>query len=401
MIEKDDWRLTADPVPGREKNLKKRLWRRMVALLLIGGLLIVCGCTDTSPKQTEEKETVAPQKSELLDTAEKVVAYVEEMAQAGAEEFTLVCSEEVYNVLVKVTYKTDRGERKAYHSLLDQAGLYDYRAVTAAVKRTITVSDVSFYPGYEILRSVKAGTEAELTSELRETLAEARAMAEACKAADPLETAKNIQSAICEKTIYGYMTNQSHVDTAMGVLLEGVADCDGYADAFYLVGGLAGLDIRYQHGISSQYDLEENQIVTGSHMWNLLKLDGSWRVVDVCWADGENGIDYSWFNIGMDRASRSRTWQEDLSVPLLETTDLSTRPETEYSVTNREELETAIREATEKGQAAFTIIFDNDSYGSRTEAFDMLWNYYSGEIYYYWDECSRVLTMILEDAAGG
>ena len=197
------------------------------------------------------------------------------------------------------------------------------------------------------------------------------------------------------------MTNQSHVDTAMGVLLEGVADCDGYADAFYLVGGLAGLDIRYQHGISSQYDLEENQIVTGSHMWNLLKLDGSWRVVDVCWADGENGIDYSWFNIGMDRASRSRTWQEDLSVPLLETTDLSTRPETEYSVTNREELETAIREATEKGQAAFTIIFDNDSYGSRTEAFDMLWNYYSGEIYYYWDECSRVLTMILEDAAGG
>jgi hypothetical protein len=41
----------------------------------------------------------------------------------------------------------------------------------------------------------------------------------------------------------------------------------------------------------------ENKLVTSSHMWNLLKLDGSWRVVDVCWADGENGIDYTWFTL--------------------------------------------------------------------------------------------------------
>lgn len=376
---------------------KKGLWRRITAMLLLAGLLLLWGCTDTSPK---EKETVAPQKSELLDTAEKAVAFVEEMAQAGATEFTLVCSEEVYNKLVKVIYKGDKFEIKAFHSLLDQSGFYDYIAVPAGMKRSITISDASLYPGYEILRSVEAGTESELPSELRETLTEARAMAEACKTTDPLETAKNIQSALCEKTRYAYMTNRSHVDTAMGILLKGVADCDGYADAFYLVGGLAGLEVRYQHGISSQYDSEESTIVTGSHMWNLLKIDGSWRVVDVCWADKEEGVDYSWFNIGKDRASRSRTWQEDLTVPLLEQTDLSTRPETEYSVTNGEELEAAIQEALAKGQATFTLVFDRDSYGSRSEAFDMLWKYYDGEIYYYWDESSRVLTMILEDLGG-
>ncbi len=383
------------------EKMKKGLWRRITAMLLLAGLLLLWGCTDTSPKQTEEKETVAPQKSELLDTAEKVMTFVEEMAQIGAEKFSLVCSKEIFDALVKVTYREDGLERKAYHGLLDQTGLYDYEVVTAAMKRTITVSNVSFYPGYEILRSVETGTEAELPSELRETLAEARSMAEACQTSDPLETAKNIQSAICEKTRYAYMTNRSHVDTAMGVLLKGVADCDGYADAFYLVGGLAGLDVRYQYGISSQYNSEENTIVTGSHMWNLLKLEGSWRVVDVCWADEEDGINYTWFNIGKDRASRSRTWQEDLSVPLLETTDLSTRPETEYSVTNGEELEAAIQEALAKEQTTFTIVFDRDSYGSRAEAFDTLWKYYDGEIYYYWDESSRVLTMILEDAAGG
>lgn len=383
------------------EKMKKGFWRRITAMLLLAGLLLLWGCTDTSPKQTEEKETVAPQKSELLDTAEKVMTFVEEMAQIGAEKFSLVCSKEIFDALVKVTYREDGLERNAYHGLLDQTGLYDYEVVTAAMKRTITVSNVSFYPGYEILRSVETGTEAELPSELRETLAEARSMAEACQTSDPLETAKNIQSAICEKTRYAYMTNRSHVDTAMGVLLKGVADCDGYADAFYLVGGLAGLDVRYQYGISSQYNSEENTIVTGSHMWNLLKLEGSWRVVDVCWADEEDGINYTWFNIGKDRASRSRTWQEDLSVPLLETTDLSTRPETEYSVTNGEELEAAIQEALAKEQTTFTIVFDRDSYGSRAEAFDTLWKYYDGEIYYYWDESSRVLTMILEDAAGG
>lgn len=383
------------------EKMKKGLWRRITAMLLLAGLLLLWGCTDTSPKQTEEKETVVPQKSELLDTAEKVMTFVEKMAQIGAEKFSLVCSKEIFDALVKVTYREDGLERKAYHGLLDQTGLYDYEVVTAAMKRTITVSNVSFYPGYEILRSVETGTEAELPSELRETLAEARSMAEACQTSDPLETAKNIQSAICEKTRYAYMTNRSHVDTAMGVLLKGVADCDGYADAFYLVGGLAGLDVRYQYGISSQYNSEENTIVTGSHMWNLLKLEGSWRVVDVCWADEEDGINYTWFNIGKDRASRSRTWQEDLSVPLLETTDLSTRPETEYSVTNGEELEAAIQEALAKEQTTFTIVFDRDSYGSRAEAFDTLWKYYDGEIYYYWDESSRVLTMILEDAAGG
>ena len=265
------------------------------------------------------------------------------------------------------------------------------------MKRSIQITNISFYPGYEILRSVEEGTEENLTSELKKTLAEARTMADACRTSDPLETAINIQSAICDKVLYASMTNNSRADTAVGALLHGAADCDGYADAFYLVGGLAGLDIRYQYGISSGYDLEENKIVTGSHMWNLLKLDGSWRVVDVCWADGENGIDYTWFNIGKDRASRSRTWQEALTVPLLETTDLSTRPETEYSVTNREELETAIKSAMEKEQSSFTIIFDRDSYGSRAEAFDMLWNYYAGEITYYWDASTRALTILLNE----
>ena len=117
------------------------------------------------------------------------------------------------------------------------------------MKRSITISDASLYPGYEILRSIEAGKEEDLPSELKKTLAEAQSLADACRTPDPLETAKNIQSAICARVRYAYMTNRSDVDTAVGALLNGTADCDGYADAFYLVGSLAGLDVRYQHGI--------------------------------------------------------------------------------------------------------------------------------------------------------
>ena len=386
-----------------KRNDKKNPWSRITAMLLIASLMIVLlwGCFGKKKGpppaiQTAVTEPTALPEAELLDTTAKVVAYVEKMVQAGAEKFSLVCSEEIYEILLKVTYKADGIERKAFHSLLEQAGIYYCSAIPAGMKKTITVTDISLYPGYEILRSVEAGTEEALSSELKKTLAEALSIADACRASDPLETAKNIQSALCERVRYAYMTNMSNVDTAIGALLSGVADCDGYADAFYLVGSLAGLDVRYQQGISSSYDLVENKIVTGSHMWNLLKIDGSWRVVDVCWADGQNGIEYTWFNIGKDRASRSRSWQEDLSVPLLETTDLSARPETEYSVATPEDLEAAIKEALRKDQYSFTIIFDNDNYGSRTEAFDMLFNYYTGEISYYWDECTRALTIILD-----
>ena len=387
----------------RRKN-KTYLWKQITAMLLIAGLTIalLCGCSHgpNDRMQTEPKEPSAPPESKLLDTMAQVVAYVEEMAQAGATEFSLVCSADVYDALIKTTYIADGVERKAFHGLLNQAGIRYCSATTAGMKKTITVTDISFYPGYEILRSIEAGKEETLPSKLQKTLAEARSMADACRASDPLETAKNIQSAICARVLYAYMTNMSDSDTAIGVLLSGAADCDGYADAFYLVGRLAGLEVRYQHGIASNYDLAENKLVTSSHMWNLLKLDGSWRVVDVCWADGENGIDYTWFNIGRDRASRSRTWQEELTVPLLETTDLSARPETEYSVTSHETLEAAIKEALEKDQHIFTIIFDADNYGSRTEAFDVLLKHYNGEILYYWDACTRALTIMLNDTAG-
>ncbi|MBR4309120.1 MAG: hypothetical protein IKT58_05955 [Oscillospiraceae bacterium] len=374
-----------------------------MSVLLWSCLLLscLCGCSggkSVTPqgKPTEATEPASAQKSELLETMDQAVAFVDEMMENGVERFTLVCSKEVYDALTRTTLRKDDAKMYAYNCLLGQAGLYDYKIVTAGAMQTIYVIVLRMYPGYEILRSVNNGTEDQLSYKLKQTLAEAKAIADACRTTDPLETAENIQKAICERVVYANMTNMSDVDTAIAPLLDGAGDCDGYADAFYLIGGLAGLEVRCLQGTSRYYDHEASKIVSGGHMWNALKLDGTWRVVDVCWADSDDGVDYTWFNIGKDRASRSRLWEEDLSVPLLETTDLSTRPETEYSVTSYAELEAAIQGAVAKEQSFFTLIFDRADYCSKSDAFNILMDVYPGEAYYFWDECTRVLTIYTE-----
>lgn len=59
--------------------------------------------------------------------------------------------------------------------------------------------------------------------------------------------------------------------SAYGALVEGEAKCMGYADAFMVLGKACGLDVRY--------------IVSKTHAWNLIKLDGKWYHVDVTWED--------------------------------------------------------------------------------------------------------------------
>ena len=89
--------------------IKKDNWRRIAVVILLGALSLVllCGCFGANPKQTETTEPTVLRESELLDTAEKVMTFVEEMAQIGAEKFSLVCSKEIFDALVKVTYRED------------------------------------------------------------------------------------------------------------------------------------------------------------------------------------------------------------------------------------------------------------------------------------------------------
>ena len=193
------------------------------------------------------------------------------------------------------------------YDLIAQAGIFDYEISSSRATGAIMIAVNAYYPGTAILRALEEGSESSLYVREQATLAAAQKLAEECRGDDPLETARRIHDALCESIVYTDDEETDEDDTAIGALLNGQANCDGYADAFYLVGTLAGLELRYQHGdsrVKGRGLASFGEAVT--HMWNLMKIDDTWRMVDVTWDDDEDlGPGYTWFNIGKDRASLS------------------------------------------------------------------------------------------------
>lgn len=78
----------------------------------------------------------------------------------------------------------------------------------------------------------------------------------------------------------------THAHNAYGALVEGVAVCEGYAEAFqYLL---------HRAGIWSF-------IVTGNaggpHAWNMVRIDGAYYHVDLTWNDQNSDTYYGYFNV--------------------------------------------------------------------------------------------------------
>ena len=66
-----------------------------------------------------------------------------------------------------------------------------------------------------------------------------------------------------------------------GALLEGRAICSGYAKAFKLLLDASGIETVLITGKTSEDDSKEPV----PHIWNAVKLDGSWYYTDVTWDD--------------------------------------------------------------------------------------------------------------------
>ena len=72
--------------------------------------------------------------------------------------------------------------------------------------------------------------------------------------------------------------------------MDGVANCQGYSDAFYLLASLAGFDVRI--------------VGSDDHAWNAIKLSDSWYAVDCTFNDLNSDYPdakyYIWFNSPFD-----------------------------------------------------------------------------------------------------
>lgn len=91
--------------------------------------------------------------------------------------------------------------------------------------------------------------------------------------------------------------------SAVGALLDGRANCQGYVDAFYLLGTIAGL------WVDRMYVKEP----AGYHVVNTVNLDGQWYIVDVTFddMDDESVLSHYLFNVGKDRV-REYSWAPEM-----------------------------------------------------------------------------------------
>ncbi|MBR6089914.1 MAG: hypothetical protein IKP86_08270 [Anaerolineaceae bacterium] len=298
-----------------------------------------------------------------LATLDDVIAYTGSQISADKHDIHLFCTAELYRSLLG-----DLTEFAVFHEGMNRIydltalfGINDYSISASEATHLITIHINAFFPGTAIIRAVRSGNTGSLSQ--RETAVRQAAeeiAAEAMKFDDPLERALFIHDWICTHTVYRDDESKDEDDTAIGSILNGEANCDGYSDAFYLIGTLAGLSIRYQHGDSLDKSALD-QLASITHIWNLIEIDGSWRLIDVTWDDDEHGFTHVWFNAGMDFAERTHSWNRDMSVDLIPKTERTLPFSNEFYVHNEQEMQSVGRTAGERELSEFYVLFEDPS----------------------------------------
>ena len=121
---------------------------------------------------------------------------------------------------------------------------------------------------------------------------------EANKRNSEVEKARYIHDEIC-KRVLEYKNENERNKTAIGALIDHKAQCQGYSDAFYMLGRMARLNVRR---ISGKFG-------NGFHVWNTITLsDGRTYCVDVTMDDRYNKDEWFLANYEVMKRHHSCDW---------------------------------------------------------------------------------------------
>ena len=84
-----------------------------------------------------------------------------------------------------------------------------------------------------------------------------------------------------------YTIDTQNCNNLYGCLIEGKANCEGYSSAFMYLLRQVGIEATQVIG-----EIKYNNETIG-HSWNLVKIDGEYYYVDVCWNDLEDTPEYA------------------------------------------------------------------------------------------------------------
>ena len=163
---------------------------------------------------------------------------------------------------------------------------------------TYTITE---YPGTRVANAYLNGDTGNLTpDELKLYNAAVDIVNAAKKYSAPIDQERYLHDAICARAIFKSHKNED----AAGALIKGKTNCQGYADAFYMLGRMCGFNVGRMQGTG---DGE-------AHAWNWIELDGKVYCVDVTF-DDKNFFgklnSYVYFNAPLEimEATHSYSWE--------------------------------------------------------------------------------------------
>ncbi len=172
------------------------------------------------------------------------------------------------------------------------------------------------YPGDRIVIAYQNEDTSRLSDDELDALEVAIEVVEEAKSetSNALELELYLHDWLCDQiTYYDGSTNVKNERdilphlTALGALLDGKANCQGYTDGFYVLASIAGFDVGRQSCVTAD---------GGGHSFNTIRLDGKWYVIDVTFnddtfRDGDKIYqDYRLFNAGTNECTEY-SWPDE------------------------------------------------------------------------------------------
>lgn len=217
-----------------------------------------------------------------FNTKAEVAAYIENGRRQGQMDF--------YFVLTSVTISTDK--EKGIKEILALNEEFINEIALAPVGNLsgeygtghFLYEIVMEYPGNHVANAYLSGNTQGLTTDEMQLYNVAVSIAnEANRLSSPLERELYLYKELCnrytyydEKILFTEDGNPKRLFTAIGALIDGKANCGGFADAFYMLGRMCGLNV----GRIGGYIKENGKPVR--HGWNTITFDdGKTYCVDV------------------------------------------------------------------------------------------------------------------------
>lgn len=190
------------------------------------------------------------------------------------------------------------------------ASIVSQRLVSNDGQDTNMIYTLTDYPGTRVANAYLSGNTNSLTPAEKQLYNVAVGIVnEALKNDNVINREYHIFEEIMRRTTYltGDMSNQPRFVTAIGALVDGKANCQGYTDAFYMLGRMCGLNVGRMSGTAGG----------GGHAWNTITFeDGKTYCVDVTWDDNNDSLhlsSYIYFNAPVEIMQVTHSWDPSLA----------------------------------------------------------------------------------------